>query len=112
MGTALAAAICFVPAARSNGMLVIASILAIVAILCKRVQLLVGGFQIPNLDMPFAMTQYAVTNWDAGSVAAAYEGLVYAPTMLELGVVLGVLGLGALLLFLGLKKLPLKPAEK
>ena len=112
VGTALAAAICFVPAARKNGMLVIASVLAIVAILCKRVQLLVGGFQIPNVDMPFAMTQYTVTNWQAGSMAAAYEGMVYWPTMLEVGVVVGIIALGALLLLVGIKKLPLKPAEK
>ena len=73
-------------------------------------QLLVGGFQIPNLDMPGAMTEHTVTNWQAG-MAGAYEGLVYAPTMLEVGVVLGVLGLACLLLFAGLKFLPLRPAE-
>ena len=111
VGTALAAAICFVPAARKNGMLVIASVLAIVAILCKRVQLLIGGFQIPNVDMPGVMTGHTITNWESG-MAAAYEGLVYAPTMLEFGVVLGVLALGALLLLVGIKKLPLKPAGK
>ena len=31
--------------------------------------------------------------------------------MLELGIVVGVLGLGALILLLGLKFLPLKPVE-
>ena len=36
--------------------------------------------------------------------------MVYAPTLLELGVTLGVLGLGVLLLCAGLKFLPLKPA--
>ena len=107
VGTALAAAICFVPAARGNGMLVVASLLAIVAILCKRVQLLFGGFQIPNLEMPFAMTPMAAVDWQGG-FANAYEGLVYMPTALEFGVCLGVVALGALLLFLGLKKLPLK----
>ncbi len=111
VGTALAAAICFVPAARSNGMLVIASILAILAIFCKRVQLLVGGFQLPNIDMAWNPTSMSLTNWEAG-FANAYQGMVYAPTMLELGVVLGVLGLGALLLLVGIKKLPLKPAGK
>ena len=35
--------------------------------------------------------------------------MVYFPSMLEFGVVLGVFGLGALMLLLGLKFLPLKP---
>ncbi len=111
VGTALAAAICFVPKARTNVLLVVASLLAIVAIFCKRVQLIVGGFQIANLSLPGVMTQYTITNWE-GTLAQAYEGMVYFPTMLEFGVTLGVLGLGALLLFVGLKKLPLKPAQK
>ena len=70
-------------------------------------QLLFGGFQIPNLEMPFAMTPMAAVDWQGG-FANAYQGLVYMPTALEFGVCLGVVALGALLLFLGLKKLPLK----
>ncbi|NGM17416.1 polysulfide reductase [Eggerthellaceae bacterium zg-893] len=111
VGTALAAVICFVPSARNNVMLVIASALAIVAIFCKRVQLLVGGFQIANLDLVGVINPHTVTN-ATGTLAQAYQGMVYWPTMLELGVVIGVFALGALLLLLGLKKLPLKPAEK
>ena len=38
--------------------------------------------------------------------------MVYWPTPIEFGVVLGVLGLGALLLLLGFKYLPLKPTER
>ena len=38
--------------------------------------------------------------------------MVYFPTPLEFGVTLGVVGLGALLLLVGLKYLPLKPTEK
>ncbi|NHM16621.1 polysulfide reductase [Eggerthellaceae bacterium zg-887] len=111
VGTALAAVICFVPSARNNVMLVIASALAIVAIFCKRVQLLVGGFQIANLDLVGVINPHTVTN-ATGTLAQAYQGMVYWPTMLELGVVIGVFALGALLLLLGLKKLPLKPTEK
>ncbi|WP_165171294.1 NrfD/PsrC family molybdoenzyme membrane anchor subunit [Adlercreutzia sp. ZJ242] len=111
VGTALAAAICFVPKARTNGALVVASALAIVAIFCKRVQLLVGGFQIANLDLVGVVNPHTVTN-ATGTLAQAYQGMVYWPTMLELGVVVGVFALGALLLLLGLKKLPLKPAGK
>ena len=41
---------------------------------CKRVQLLVGGFQIPNLDYAGSMTQYTVTDWASG-MTGAYQGL-------------------------------------
>ena len=109
IGCALAAVIAFVPKLRTNPLVVVASLLAIVGIFCKRVQLLVGGFQIPNLDLSTVMTSSTVTHWEAG-MQGAYQGMVYAPTLLELGVTLGVLGLGVLLLCAGLKFLPLKPA--
>lgn len=108
VGCAVAAVICFNPKFRGNGMLVGASVLAIVGILCKRIQLIIGGFQIVNLDMAGVLTSHTVTNWEAGW-AVAYQGLVYSPTLLEFGVMLGVLGLGALLMLLGLKYLPLQP---
>ena len=110
VGCALAAVVCFVPKLRTNPLLVAAGLLAIIGIFCKRVQLLVGGFQIPNIDYAGVMTQYSVTDWAAG-MAGAYQGMVYWPTPLEFGVALGVFGLGALMLLLGLKFLPLKPAE-
>ena len=110
VGCAVAAVVCFAPALRRNGLIVVASLLAIAGIFCKRVQLLVGGFQIPNLDMPGAMTEYTVTNWQAG-MAGAYSGMVYWPAPIEWGVALGVVGLGVLLLCAGLKFLSLKPAE-
>ena len=74
-------------------------------------QLLVGGFQIPNLDYAGPMTQYTVTDWTSG-MAGAYQGMVYWPTPMEFGIVLGVFGLGALMLLAGLKFLPLKPSER
>lgn len=111
IGCIIAAAICFVPSLRKNAALVIAGILAIVGIFCKRAQLLVGGFQIPNIDYPAVMTQYSATNWSDG-MAGAYAGLVYWPTPLEFGIALGVIGLGALILLLGLKFLPLQPTER
>ena len=57
------------------------------------------------------MTPCTVTNWEAG-MQGAYQGMVYWPaTTLELGVTLGVVGLGVLLMLcLGLKYLPLRPA--
>ena len=109
IGCALAAVIAFVPKLRTNPLVVVASLLAIVGIFCKRVQLLVGGFQIPNLDLSTVMTSSTVTHWEAG-MQGAYQGMVYVPTILELGVTLGVVGLGVLLLCLGLKYLPLRPA--
>lgn len=109
VGTALAALVCFVPSLRTNGKLVVAGALAMLGIFCKRVQLLVGGFQQPSLDLPGVVTGHTVTNWVSGW-AGAYQGMVYWPTALELGVMLGVVGLGALLLLLGLRYLPLKPS--
>ena len=111
VGCAACAVICLTPALRRNGLLVAASLLAIAGIFCKRVQLLVGGFQITNLDLPFAMNSMSVTYAD-GTLADAYANLVYWPTPLEFGVTLGVVALGFLIFFLGLKFLPLRPAEK
>ena len=110
VGCALCAVVCFVPKLRTNTLIVAASLLAIVGIFCKRVQLLVGGFQLPNLDYAGVMTPYTVTDWTAG-MTGAYQGMVYFPTPLEFGLVLGVVGLGALMLLVGLKYLPLKPTE-
>ena len=111
IGCAITAVICFVPSLRKNPALVIAALLAIAGIFCKRVQLLVGGFQVANLDYPSTMTQFTITNWQNG-MAGAYQGLVYWPTPLEFGIALGVIGLGALILLLGLKFLPLQPTER
>ena len=111
LGCAATAAIAFTPKLRTNPLIVVASLLAIAGIFCKRVQLLVGGFQIPNLDYAGPMTQYTVTDWTSG-MAGAYQGMVYWPTPMEFGIVLGVFGLGALMLLAGLKFLPLKPSER
>ena len=110
IGCALAAIIAFVPRLRTNPLIVVGALLAIIGIFCKRVQLLVGGFQMPNIDYAGPMTQYSVVDWSSG-MAGAYQGMVYWPTPLEFGIVLGVVGLGALLLLLGFKYLPLKPNE-
>ena len=111
VGCALTAIVCFTPKLRTNPLIVAAGLLAIVGIFCKRVQLLVGGFQLPNLDYAGPVSPYTVTGWESG-MTAAYQGMVYFPTPLEFGVTLGVIGLGALLLLVGLKYLPLKPTEK
>ena len=111
VGCILAAAVCFVPRLRTNPLIVVASLLAIAGIFCKRVQLLVGGFQLPNIDYAAPVSSYTVTDWTSG-MAGAYQGMVYWPEPIEFGVAFGVVGLGALLLLLGLKYLPLRPVEE
>ncbi len=44
IGCIACAVICFAPKLRTNVLLIVASVLAIIGIFCKRVQLLVGGF--------------------------------------------------------------------
>ncbi len=68
----IAAAICFVPSLRKPGAIVIAGLLAIVGILMKRLQIIIGGFQIANLEYASVTNQYTITNWEGG-LAAAYE---------------------------------------
>jgi molybdopterin-containing oxidoreductase family membrane subunit len=100
--------IAFSPSLRRPGLVVLAAALSVLAIFCKRVQLLVGGFQIENITNAGVETGPALS--DAGAGLAALGGqLVYVPSPLELGVVVGVLALGAFLLLLGLRVLPLSP---
>lgn len=110
LGCAVCALICFTPSLRTNSLLVVASVLAIIGILCKRIQLLVGGFQLPNLDYAGAITPMTVTNWEAGW-AGAYSGMVYWPTPLEFGVMVGVVALAGLIFLLGVKYVALRPKE-
>ena len=111
IGCAITAVIAFTPKLRTNPLIVVGALLAIVGIFCKRVQLLVGGFQIPNLDLPAVVSGPGLT--DAGAALQSAGGaMVYFPSLLEFGVMLGVVGLGALMLLVGLKYLPLKPTEK
>ena len=112
VGCAVAAAICFTPRLRTNPLLVVASVLAIAGIFCKRIQLIVGGFQIPNIDLPTVMTPHTFAGWEGQTLSAMYEGIVYGPTPIEFGIVAAIFALGVLMLLLGLKFLPLKPADK
>ena len=106
---AVALVLLFAPKLRTSAGVVVASALVIAAVFCKRCQILVGGFQIANIDLPGVVTQYTFTT-PAGSVADTYASLIYWPTPLELGITLGVVALGGLILLLGLKYLPLRPA--
>ena len=111
VGCAITAVIAFVPKLRTNPLMVAGALLAIVGVFCKRVQLLVGGFQLPNLEYPGVMTSMTVTNWTDG-MTGAYAGMVYWPQPIEFGITVGAIGLGALILLLGLRYLPLRPAEQ
>lgn len=111
IGCVFAAVVAFVPRLRTNPLIIAAAVLAIIGIFCKRVQLLVGGFQMPNLDYASAISGPALT--DVGAAAQGImPAMVYFPTPLEFGIMLGVFGLGVLLLLLGLRYLPLAPSPK
>ena len=108
-----AALICFMPVLRKKGAFVVAGILAMAAIFFKRVQLVVGGFQIPNINAATAVNGLTATfGFDGSSMHNIYSGIIYSPTPLEIGIFVGVLALGILIFLLGIKFLPLKPMEK
>lgn len=108
----LACVILFVPRLRTKGGVVLASALVIAGVFCKRCEILVGGFQIPNIEFADVANQMTITNWESGMSLFGYQGLVYWPTPLEFGVALGVVALGGFLLLLGLRYLPLHLTEK
>ena len=102
----IAAAICFAPKLRKGAWIIAASICAIVGIFCKRVALLVGGFQHPNIEFAANFTGNASLNASVG-YHNIYDTMVYFPTSTEFGIALGVMSFGVLLFLLGLKYLPL-----
>lgn len=103
IGCLFTAAVAFIPRLRTTSLIVVGSALAIVGIFCKRVQLLVGGFQVQNLEYSTPIS---------GPVHDPFVfGMVYFPSPIEVGVMIGVLGLGAFAFLAGLKYLPLAPAN-
>lgn len=106
IGCVICAIVCFVPKLRTAPFLVLASLLAIVGIFCKRAQLLIGGFQLPTIDLTGPMTSVSALNWQSG-MTGVYEGLVYWPQPLEFGVTIGVVALSVLVFLLAVKLLPL-----
>ncbi len=107
----LAAAICFMPSLRKATPLVVAAIFAIAGILLKRFVLLMAGFQMPNIDMAGAMTTYQLSD-PAPGMMTNFTSLIYSPTFVEWGIFIGVIALGAFMLLVGLRQLPLAPNEK
>ena len=94
--------ICFAPEIRNKPYALAAPIVAIVAAFLKRVELIVGGFQLPLLELPGPMSEYTITN-AGGTLAQAYAGLVYVPSALETGIFVGAIGLASLAFCLGIR---------
>jgi len=78
---------------------------AIVGALCKRLCMMIGGFQVANIPLETTLTPDSLINWQDG-MYAAYTGLVYTPTAPEIGLFVGTAGIVALLALIGLKRLP------
>lgn len=106
-GGIVAAILMFNPKTRTPGFVMLASVLAVVGILCKRFQLVLGGFSIRNIDFPTLSSGDAVQGMGA-SWMTIFNSFTYFPSPLELGITLGVLALGVLGILLGIKLLPLK----
>ncbi|GHT77867.1 hypothetical protein FACS1894104_0180 [Actinomycetota bacterium] len=102
--------IAFVPKLRSVSLVTVAAVLAMGATLLKRIQLLLSGFQLPNIDYASVVTGPALGGASLPSAPVA-GAIVYSPSPLELGIVLGVLALGVALILAGLRFLPLRPTN-
>jgi molybdopterin-containing oxidoreductase family membrane subunit len=97
----------FAPALRmQKTALVVASVLAVVCVFCKRFLLIEGGFQIPNIDFPGGAAGLEVPGAGAWWQQLG-ASLAYWPSGYELLVTVGVLALGVCLFLLALKFLPL-----
>jgi molybdopterin-containing oxidoreductase family membrane subunit len=103
--------VAFTPKLRTNPLIVCASVLSIIAIFCKRIQLMLGGWQIENINLPGVVSGPALTESGAG-IQSVFPALVYFPSFLEMGVSLGVLALGVALVLVGLRLLPLAPSAE
>jgi molybdopterin-containing oxidoreductase family membrane subunit len=108
---AIAVVMLVAPRMRTDAGVCIASALVIVGVFFKRVQIMLGGFQLANVTLGDVANEFTMTNWESGIVALGYNGVVYWPTPLEWGVTAGVIALGVLMLLLGLRYLPLNPTE-
>lgn len=111
IGGLVAIAVLLVPKMRTPGWIVLASILAIVGIFCKRVQLVFGGFTIRAVDAPTLTTGVPLEN--AGlDVAAMLSTFTYFPSPFEMLLTFGILCLGAFGILVGVRFLNLGNGEK
>ncbi|WP_254769367.1 NrfD/PsrC family molybdoenzyme membrane anchor subunit [Salinilacihabitans rarus] len=108
VGGAIPIALLAVPSLRRNvGAVFAASVAAIVGILFEGVYLVFTGYTDLNIDAaPGVTTGTDYTGFGADIWATAGS---YTPTVVELAVTVGIVALGALLVTLGLRFLPLQP---
>lgn len=96
------------------GLVVFSSVLVIIGVFCKRVWLLFTSFMFPNVDGSPGVTLGYYTPSTEPNIYTSFWGRIgqYAPTMIELMIVVGMLSLGVLLfVVLARKILPNKTVE-
>lgn len=76
-----------------KGVLVAASVLVVLGVLCKRIWLLFTAFMAPYVNGSPVVPEHAMSS---SASTLGQLGSFYAPTVLELGIVVGVLSLGVL----------------
>lgn len=101
-----AIALCFTGAQNKPMYAVYAGVLAVLGACFKRFCMLLGGFQVANIAYEGQMTADSLINWQNG-MTAAYSQLVYMPSVGEIGLLVGVFGLVALIAVVGWRFLPL-----
>jgi molybdopterin-containing oxidoreductase family membrane subunit len=99
----------------------IAAILAIVGIFLKRFNILMAGYAYPFDSVPNGIQVQQVLPWtrmdnlaqfvQVPSVGGMQLSLAYAPALLELAIVVGLLAAGALVWLIGLQLIPLHVKE-
>lgn len=89
-----------VPALRTPPVLAFSAALAIIATFLDRLYVLVGGFQVNELGLVGSVTDNAFTYSGTG-MGVAYQSLVYAPSLVEVGIFAGALGVALLVTFVG-----------
>lgn len=99
-----AAALCFFAKRPPMGLVAVAGALVLVGVFFKRFQFLMSGFVSDGYAYPGVVTPAPVN-----TMAISYAG--YLPSALELGVVLGVIGLGLAVFLAGVRALPILAAS-
>ncbi len=106
LGGAIPLAILVVPSLRRRtGPVLVASVLAVVGVLFEGIRLIFVGYDRVNIDAApgISVGQYA----GFGTDIWARSG-VYTPTLVEVAITVGIVALGALIVTLGLRVVPLQ----
>jgi molybdopterin-containing oxidoreductase family membrane subunit len=116
IGGLLPFAILAIPRLRSSApAVVVSSALIVTGILAKRVNLLMPGFYYPNIDYGPGITIGTIPPGATVPYPTHVFALLgtYFPTWVEIAIVVGVIALGALIITIGSKIIPLnEPAEE